>query len=123
MSTRTLRYTAAILLLAISAEALWDLVEPLHARYTIGQLIQIGSQLLAALLGLVGVALLVVRRPLPHALEWSWTAAATVAGGAAPVVWGGSSLAAGLASAAAVLALAFGILWLARRGSRGLTSA
>jgi hypothetical protein len=118
-SSHISRYTAVLLLFAFSVLGFigwWN-----HCD-SVGRQIQTMAQLLYGIFGLLAGVLLATNRPLPKVLEWGWTVTVTVAGGMAPVVWGGGRTLEGVAGGGIAILIALGTVWIARRGSRPLTS-
>jgi len=122
MKTQLSRFLAIVLFLFIGYSGIIGWWNQWNHCSTIYEEIQTIAQLLFGVLSLPAIILLILKRPLPEPLEGGFTVAFVIAGGMAPVVWGHQGVLIGFAAGGVTVLMAIGILWLARIGSRGLTS-
>ena len=89
---------------------------------TIYEEIQSIAQFLFGVLSIPIILLLILKRPLPKILERGFVTSFVVAGSMAPVVWGKQTVLIGIAAGTFTVLIGIGTIWLARLGSRALTS-
>ena len=116
------RYLAIVLFFTFALNVCWNLWNVWSHCDTVGRQVQATFQIIYGILSLLAGVLLTMKRSLPKVLEWTWSVALSVAAGMAPVVWSTGSELQGVAAAVGGVLVALGILWLERRGFRGLTS-
>ena len=121
-TSRIYLYPAIVLSFAFAINASWNLWHLWNHCDTIARQIQTAFQFIYGAFSLVAGVLLLWKRPLPKILEWCWIASMAIAAGMAPVVWDGGAILQGVGSAVGASLIVMGIIWLARRGLRGLTS-
>jgi hypothetical protein len=110
------RYVAMLLFLWLGAQGLWSGFWQLDDAGTLGQQTQTALQFAFNALGLAAGVFLLLKRPVPLAIEWCWTIALALAGGIAAVAWGETSIPIGVAAGLSTALVAFTIVWLGRRG-------